>query len=249
MELENFKYNLRKLKKCDQYWDDMKPLADGRHCKSCNKTIVDFSQMTYSEIALFMSESQSPVCGFYLPDQLSGEHKKVNLLPLKIGLSTLLTTVTVSSGQSQVRQDTFQATGKKAEFNVVEDQTISTRPINDTVVIKGKVQSFDTSSKLVEVLPFASVFIKGTNIGVACNEFGEFDLKYPPEVAAGQIRIIISAVANQTKEIVIELNNEREIDLGAITLDKYNDDFTAFYVTRRKRSLLNRAWRKITFRN
>jgi hypothetical protein len=226
----------------------MRPVPGGRHCKSCSKTIVDFSQMTYSEIALFMSESEKPVCGFYLPEQLSIENKKINSLPLKLGLSTLLTTTAVSYGQSQIKQDTFQTTIESAKSITTETQEIAINSIDDTLVIKGKVQSFDTSSKLIEVLPFASVIIKGTNIGVACNELGEFNLKYAPNADIGQIHIVISAVAIETKEIIIDFKNQKEINVGLITLDKYKDNYTVFYVTSKKRSWLNKFWRKITFR-
>ncbi len=248
MELDNFKYNLLKLKKCDQFWDDMKPVSGGRHCKSCSKTIVDFSLMTYTEIAFFMSESEKPVCGFYLPEQLSVGHKKINSLPLKIGLSTLLTTTTATYGQPHIKQDTIQTTIESSKEIITKPSEATINPINDTLIIKGKVQSFDTSSKVIEVLPFASVIIKGTKIGVACNEFGEFNLKYVPNFNAGQIHIVISAVAIETKEISIYLKNQKEIDLGLITLDKYKDNFTVFYVTTKKRSWLNMFWRKITFR-
>ncbi len=221
MELDNFKYNLLKLKKCDQFWDDMEPISSGRHCKSCNKTIVDFSRMSYSEIALFMSKSENPVCGFYLPEQLSAGQKKFSTLPIQLGLSTLLTATTFSYGQTQERQTTYQAVAENSIEKKVTSSEVTSNLVKDTIIIKGKVQSLDTSSKMIEELPFASVVIKGTNIGVACNELGEFRLKYLPKVDTVPIKIVISAVAIQTKEVSIDLQDTNEIDLGLITLDKY----------------------------
>ena len=144
MELDNFRYSLLNLKKCNQFWDDMKPVPGGRHCKGCSKTIVDFSSMTYSEIALFMSESKNPVCGFYSPDQLSGRYNQISSLPLKIGLSTLLTTAFVSHGYSRIKPDTIETTFNSSKLSRSKTQETVINLNNDTLIIKGKVQSFDT---------------------------------------------------------------------------------------------------------
>ena len=44
-ELENFRNSLKRLNRCDQFWDEMKPNKSGRLCAKCDKTIIDFSKM------------------------------------------------------------------------------------------------------------------------------------------------------------------------------------------------------------
>ena len=48
----------------------MSPTKYGRHCASCEKTVVDFSRKTDIEIAAFLQENPSS-CGRFLPHQLN----------------------------------------------------------------------------------------------------------------------------------------------------------------------------------
>ncbi|HEY0610170.1 MAG TPA: hypothetical protein VGD35_10955, partial [Chitinophaga sp.] len=94
MELEDFKHSLKRLQKCDQIWDEMKPVDGGRHCQKCSKRIVDFSRMTYTEMALFRSEQAGPTCGFYLPEQLPQYNYRAETLPTVVGFTALLSAIT-----------------------------------------------------------------------------------------------------------------------------------------------------------
>ncbi len=64
---------------CPANWNEMSPTTGGRHCASCNKTVVDFTQMKPEEIQhYFKSKGSKPVCGHLHVTQLS----KTNLHPL-----------------------------------------------------------------------------------------------------------------------------------------------------------------------
>ena len=70
MEIENFKNSLKRLKKCNMYWDEMKPNENGRLCQKCDKTIIDFSKMSFTEITFKMSETNESLVDFiYLNSQ------------------------------------------------------------------------------------------------------------------------------------------------------------------------------------
>ena len=56
---------------CHENWNKMHPLPGGRFCDSCEKTIVDFTQMTDSELVRFYKNNNQKVCGRFRSDQLN----------------------------------------------------------------------------------------------------------------------------------------------------------------------------------
>lgn len=247
MELENFKYNLSRLKKCNQYWDEMKPVAGGRLCGKCEKRIVDFSAMSFTDIAFYMAESKEPVCGFYLPEQLEQIRSSKTKLPLAIGLTTLLTTSTVIKAENKQG---------RIEQNIVEtklppDSAFGTSGIEngyniDTLYLTGNIQSFDTTKKMNVPVSYAAVIIKGTKTGVSTMPNGDFKLPYLPTSDSCKFYLVVSSVGLESRTIEVNYTGQTQIDLGRILLNEYNGELTEFTVTIRKRSVLGRFWRKIT---
>jgi hypothetical protein len=56
---------------CHESWANMQPSEKGRHCVSCQKTVVDFTAMSDQEIIRYMSKAGSHVCGRLAPDQIN----------------------------------------------------------------------------------------------------------------------------------------------------------------------------------
>ena len=58
---------------CHENWDGMTPNEKGAFCLSCQKTVVDFSQKTITEIKDFFREvpKTESVCGRFEEDQLT----------------------------------------------------------------------------------------------------------------------------------------------------------------------------------
>jgi hypothetical protein len=247
MELDNFKYNLSKLKKCDQYWDEMNPVSGGRICSKCDKKIIDFSNMTFSDIALYMSESKEPVCGFYRPEQLKQIGFSKSKLPVAVSLTTLLTTSTILKAEKTAIQ-TEQNPIQKRSFQDVHigTPTLNAKQKRDTIYFVGNVQYFDTAKQVNVPVSFASVIIKGSGNGVTTTDNGDFKLSYLPATDSAKLYLVIASVGLQTKEVEIVLNGQSQIELGTIILEKYKGEMSEFWVTTKKRSKLSRFWRKIT---
>src|SRR5262245_55344133 len=56
---------------CHENWENMSPSEKGRFCDSCQKQVVDFSNMSDSQIAAFFKKpSTGSVCGRFYNDQL-----------------------------------------------------------------------------------------------------------------------------------------------------------------------------------
>lgn len=246
MELDNFKYNLSRLKKCDQYWDEMNPVSGGRLCSKCDKKIFDFSNMTFTDIAFYMSESKEPVCGFYLPEQLTQIKTFKSKLPIAISLTTLLVTSTISKAEKGCEQTEQNAIEKKPVDNL--NTSSFTQDINniDTLFLIGNIQRFDTTKRVNIPVSYATVIIKGSRNGVLTMDNGDFRLSYLPSIDSGKIYLVISSVGLETKEIEILFSGQKQVELGIIILDKYKGELTEFWVTTKKRSKLNKFWRKIT---
>jgi hypothetical protein len=247
MELDNFKYNLSRLKKCNQYWDGMKPVTGGRLCSKCEKKIVDFSNMSFTDIAFYMAESKEPVCGFYLPEQLEQIKSSTTKLPLAISLTTLLTTSTVVKAENK---------HERIEQNVVDNKLLQGSDLGtsgigngyniDTVYLTGNIQSFDTAKKINVPVSYAAIIIKGTQTGVSTMVNGDFRLPYVTTADSGKIYLVISSVGLETKELAVNYTGQKQIELGTITLMEYDRRLTEFYVNMKRPGVFRRYWRKIT---
>jgi len=59
-------------KPCGENWNAMTPVSDNRaHCAACEKTLVDFSRMSDTEIALWFAQNKGKICGRFSKDQLN----------------------------------------------------------------------------------------------------------------------------------------------------------------------------------
>jgi hypothetical protein len=66
-------YKIEIPKPCHQDWEAMTPQAQGRFCGSCQKTVVDFTQMQPHEVQAYFAQNQSQhLCGRFNHDQLDG---------------------------------------------------------------------------------------------------------------------------------------------------------------------------------
>src|SRR5688500_15055841 len=66
-------------KPCHENWYNMQPNKDGRHCMSCQKPVVDFSNMTDREILDYISDINGDICGRTDRMQLNRELRENNL--------------------------------------------------------------------------------------------------------------------------------------------------------------------------
>ena len=163
---------------CHENWNKMIPVEKGRFCGSCQKQVVDFTNMKDEQlIAFFKRESTGSVCGRFMQDQLDRSiqipRKRIPWVRyfFQFALPAFLLSKKASA-QGQVRLlpgDTIvmPATPK---IDAVKKAIIK----NDHErVICGKVVD-----ELGEGISYASIFIKGTTIGVAADSTGNFSLKY-----------------------------------------------------------------------
>ena len=86
---------------CHENWDAMKPSEKGKFCASCQKTVIDFTEMNDRQIAEFFKRPPSSVCGRFQEVQLNRNIE----IPRKIKLSF---TAVRSQGFYFVKESTAQ---------------------------------------------------------------------------------------------------------------------------------------------
>lgn len=64
------KFQIKIADPCHENWDAMTQQDKGRFCASCQKTVVDFSNMSDRQIADFFKKPEGAVCGRFYSDQL-----------------------------------------------------------------------------------------------------------------------------------------------------------------------------------
>jgi hypothetical protein len=205
---------------CHEDWEKMTNAEKGRFCSCCQKTVIDFSNMSDREIALFFKKpSIGSVCGRFMVDQLDREmdipKKRIPwvkyffhfLLP-----GFLLSMKATAQGKVKVAEKEIKISVKNSRHTISDQgvkytgsQCTITQGIVAPVNIEPMVPISNHPSvhgKVVdehgEPLPFATVIIKGTKNGVVTDSNGVFILK--PGEAWDSICLVASCVGYLSAE-------------------------------------------------
>jgi hypothetical protein len=180
---------------CNENWNHMVPEQKGRYCLSCQKSVVDFTQMTDSELIAYFKTLKGPTCGRFTQSQLNRDipiPKKP--LPwikylVKFSLPALLLPLK-SSVQGQVPLASIEAV--PVEVAPIKPQKSAADTSKGRLPITGVV-----SDEAGVPLPGASVYIKGTGRGTLTDTSGHFVLR---EVEIKDT-LTISYVGYETTEV------------------------------------------------
>lgn len=153
----------------------MQPTANGRLCGQCDKEIYDFSGMTWAAIARSQAENGNALCGMYTPDQL----QHWDQMPPPSVCAKLAAATTLALALSAMP---------------VSGQTPGGRTVTGTVMLlsdKGKS----------EPLPYATVLLAGTQVGVSTDKEGRYELALPDERKLPEAaRILFMSIGLATAE-------------------------------------------------
>lgn len=228
--------NIEIPQSCHENWNTMQPNSQGRHCLSCQKTVVDFTAMTDAELINFFSKKKDNVCGRFTNEQLTKDilipKKKIHWVKyfFQFALPAFLLSIKPSSkifGQQHRTQATIEPikkvnTDTVAEKVVLKDSALglsvpkdNNKYENPRIVIGGATSYINTkgfvcTGNVVDEkglpVPFASVFIKGSSTGTSCNEKGLFNLYVPNNAKT----LVISSVGMEQKEVAVKSINQSE---------------------------------------
>jgi hypothetical protein len=190
-------------KPCTQNWTDMGIIAQGRFCQSCQKTVIDFTQLSDKEILERLS-SASNTCGNFddqqlnflnatlatpPPDKSRFSWKKLSVAAAAfIGFLSFIKVDAKAKPPVEHRPMTF----KKLAAEVADTS-------KQYKVITGCVT--DVNDKLP--LPGVSVMVKGTHNGAATDEGGFFKLNVP---VSTNTKCIVAFIGYENQEFQTDLN-------------------------------------------
>jgi hypothetical protein len=145
-------------KPCHEDWQQMLPEDKGRHCLICQKTVIDFTQLTDAEILSFFKQKPVGVCGRFRPEQLAPKpvaevtqtpRWKMYLLALSATLAMKTMLTETAKAQTPVEQ-------REPQIPPLRVGTVAYVHDSEPFTISGKV--IDSDSK--EAIPGVSIVIK-----------------------------------------------------------------------------------------
>jgi hypothetical protein len=197
---------------CHENWQDMTPTEQGRYCNACAKEVIDFSQMSDSEVLHYFVKNKKAdaVCGRVFPDQLG---RDIAALPQKKKYWRLYYMLSAFLF--------FMKPAKTKAQGGIFIVTDSSHSITKLILEGGKEQSKKQYIKAVitneegNAVAYASIKIKGTSRGTSADVLGRFSLVKE----AGEMILEISALGYTTKEITADADAEATIVLTRKSTD------------------------------
>jgi hypothetical protein len=188
---------------CKQDWNKMSIAEQGKHCISCNKTVIDFSLYSDKELLEFFSKFDNHVCGRFNDYQLNRtlsipEQKRFSsFYKLFLGtalagwLGLLFSSPAKGSNPVQVEQ---QAKGKKQ---------VASPKDSLKQCIYGLVISYNDKSKIA----YAGVYIKEAPECKTTSDInGRYSLRIPDSLIGKKITIIIAVPEYTSAEFTFVAN-------------------------------------------
>ncbi|WP_158288503.1 carboxypeptidase-like regulatory domain-containing protein [Mucilaginibacter psychrotolerans] len=195
---------------CHEDWQQMSPVAQGRHCQSCCKTVIDFTAMSNADIIGYLA-THSNTCGRISGTKLAAVNNQLNAQNRKqfswkglLAAASLSVLFPVLKADAQSQPKTEQLAERQVPTTgLVTKDTVS------YITITGVVKAKDDNLPV----PGANIVAKGTGISTQSLLDGSFTLRVP----ASTKRILISFLGYQTKEIKLKhIEKLRTITLNPI---------------------------------
>lgn len=193
-------FNLSISEPCHENFRNFPKTEKGGFCASCNKEVVDFTQMTSEDIAYYFSKNKSSdTCGRLTTKQLNAtiqSKKKTKFFNLLNGLAVIC--ISLFSFKAAAQSTTSTTTDS--------DNTKHKDTSNEKLItVKGTVIDSDGLP-----LPGANVILDGSVTGTQTNFDGYFE--FPKQLKKGDV-LIFSYVGLDTKKITITENTNLNIEL------------------------------------
>jgi hypothetical protein len=163
-------------KPCREDWTGMVLKDDGRFCKHCAKSVIDFSGFTDQQLHEYFEQNRnSPICGripvskLNTPFEIPTPKKSFSgwwLLPALAGINL--------STYAQTNQQSIEQTAPEQINSTISIEKSDTNFIR----LKGIVSDSSTG----ELLPIANVQLLPLTIAAQTNLNGEFELKIPDSI-------------------------------------------------------------------
>lgn len=214
------KINLSIPQPCHEDWNKMMPLEKGRFCNSCNKTVIDFTNMNDRQLAEFFKKPVNSACGRFQPGQLNRNilipKKRIPWVRYFFQFTLPAFLISMKAGAQKNRPivgDTTICTNVSSEEKTIGKigfMAVEKKPADRIKEIQGKV--IDDKGLAV---PFATVLIKGSPNGTICDKNGIFKLSVKDQ---RNIILVANAVGFTGSEIHVSESKDVTIVLGGTVM-------------------------------
>lgn len=193
---------------CSQSWDIMEQRSIGRHCNSCNKTVVDFTNFTDEQLINFFQKSEGTICGRIEENRLNTPLvlptlPKRNRLQWLFPLTTILSIFGIGKVKAQSDSNSNQTTQLKNTFEKVAFDE------------NNRVINFKPKFIEIEVLDKRGMRVEYDNLKVKC--YGYDSLKYTIDSGL----IIIPTSQFKTDEDV-EIGIYNQLNFKVLLINQYS---------------------------
>lgn len=213
---------------CHENWNKMTPADKGRFCKSCEKTVIDFTNQSDRAIAETFKKAEGQICGRFTPNQLDRPiplepklYQNTRWKAFGLMLSSLLAT-------SDIKATDFKTITPppthQAFLPPIEDATSDI--LAEVITLEGRLIDQENNEALIAV-SVSVLMPNGKKINSLTDINGHFELKIPTDLlkiegeeeASIDIKFEYVAYETLTKTFSFgELNGKKSIDLGAVAL-------------------------------
>jgi hypothetical protein len=208
---------------CAESWDAMTPQGAGRHCASCQKVVVDFSQKTDAEIlAILSTTAGGSTCGRFRGSQLSrplrqplpARHKGWSAAVAATLALVLGRSLTAPEARAQAPVTQHPADGRHSPEPEFQRTALRPTPTGkgmvSTVSLAAPSPRAQISGRVVDKdngmgLPGVTVLLQGTQHGVSTDADGSFTLAVAP--TEQQYAVLISYIGYETALLSQPENN------------------------------------------
>jgi hypothetical protein len=161
---------------CHEDWLQMTPVAKGRHCQSCCKTVMDFTLMSNTDIIGYIA-THSNTCGRISGPKLAAINNQLDIQTRKqfswkglVAAASLSVLFPILKAEAQAQPKTEQTPVAPAMLG-----KIAVAGTARLITIKGVVTAKDDGLPI----PGATIAVKGTSIKTIASVNGTYTLEIP----------------------------------------------------------------------
>lgn len=225
--------DLAGLRRCEQRWDDMRPVEGGRLCGACDRRIVDFRPLTDVDVALTHLGDAGPVCGIYSDAQLArlglvaaAPARPRRALPvLALGASLLGTGAAAQQAPPPTEAAVGAESAPGASLRAQAAPAAGSGTRTDTVTVTGVVRDGATG----EILAGAMVWVEGTTHRTVTDSLGAYLLRVPRSAPAHRPQLAFTRIGYEHRRVPLSRNDRSP--LVDVALQPAQIEVSAFYVT------------------
>jgi hypothetical protein len=222
-------------KPCSENWNSFTATTRGGFCGSCQKEVIDFTQMSDDEVMRYFEQRHGHVCGRFSVHQLKTYKRDfVKVNPgWKLFAASVVSSVLLLSSKSTFAQQSIERNAVVLEYS---NHNSDVNEANE-VVVKGRVLDEEGLP-----LPGVNVWIQGKEIETVTDVNGVFEISKSLRVGT---TLNFSFIGYETKQYVI--NDSQNFSVSMV-ISMEMDQLVMMgevAVVGEKPSMMQRVWRNV----